>query len=425
MNHQSETYVAGAGFAELPIPIWIRVCRLVIAVGIFFLICTAAFVLNGWSWLTTAAATGPSVRFALAASLVVTLSFAVAALLWRLGAINRLFNVRRASGGKLFVFGGFRNAASPFFCVALTALSIVACGALLREIVRTFPLPRSLNRQALEVTAIASHENLVPIYLWDYSTWINPEFFKQMNLVLPYEKGPPQKLLPKVYFEDSKSHAIVLELHGKRPRHYDQKELNDVFSSSLPELRDWPLVLRLEHEAALSNANETVDSMSLIELRHAGNTSTYAIGSLWDKSTNGPTNAGRFFYWGPDGSVFQVKCPSPCNLSRSLELVQFPLDPKGSLASRLEWTKKTLQTLLEKIQSDPVKRQENETLLSLYLISLLTLDPRDPEAFFHLGKMARNRETILSAIRYGKDLGMERAQILELEGVLDRYSIGR
>jgi hypothetical protein len=58
--------------------------------------------------------------------------------------------------------------------------------------------------------------------------------------------------------------------------------------------------------------------------------------------------------------------------------------------------------------------------LSLYLVSLLTQDPRDPEAFFHLGKLARNRETATSAARFGRDLGLEPMKILELEATANR-----
>ena len=115
---------------------------------------------------------------------------------------------------------------------------------------------------------------------------------------------------------------------------------------------------------------------------------------------------------------------------RSLELIRFPSDPRGSHAERLEWTKATLKKLLDATEAGTgakpeaaAERAQRESLLSLYLVSLLTLDPRDPEAFFHLGKLARTRETILSAIRYGRDLGLEHAKIVELEAVADRLSL--
>jgi hypothetical protein len=77
----------------------------------------------------------------------------------------------------------------------------------------------------------------------------------------------------------------------------------------------------------------------------------------------------------------------------------------------------SIKKLLSSPPQGPDQKERYEKLLSLYLVSYLTLDPRDPEAFFHLGKLSRNKTTLLSAIQYGKDLGLEPAKILELKNL--------
>ena len=110
-------------------------------------------------------------------------------------------------------------------------------------------------------------------------------------------------------------------------------------------------------------------------------------------------------------------------MARMLELLEFSPDPKGSFQERFSWTTSTLKKLLRTTPLDnAAERTRHENLLQLYLISMLTLDPRDSEAFFHLGKLARNRETALSAMRYGRDLGMEPEKLLELQAVADKFN---
>ena len=423
--------VAGAGLAELPIPFWLRLARAGLALGISSLIFTSVFVLSGWRWVTDAGADGFSAGFAVASAALVTFAVGVPFALARAGFFNLIVNIRRGSDGKP-VFGGFRSAARPVAILALLGLLLGLTGLLANEGIRSCPLPELLSKVHYDILAPRPADKMVPVYFWDYATWVDPAMLDHVNIVVPYEKGPPQKLLPKIFFEDSGNHAIVLELHGRRPRSYSPTEVLDLFDSTVAHPRDWPLLWRLEREAGLAAEGMNAPILYLVRLNQGTRSQvTQAIGVPWDTSGSTPRpENGRLFFWGPDGSVFQVKCASPCTMARTLELIQFPPDPRGSHADRLEWTKATLKKLLEaaeavggaKPEAGP-ERARQDNLLSLYLVSLLTLDPKDPEAFFHLGKLARNRETILSAIRYGRDLGMEHAKIVELEAVADRLSL--
>ncbi len=421
--------VAGAGLAELPIPFWLRLLRGGLAVGIFALIFSSVFVLSGWRWVTDAGADGFSAGFALGVAALMTAALGIPYGLARAGALNTLLGIRRLAGGRT-VFGGFRGWLHPAFLLTLFSLIFGAAAFCAIEGVRSCPLPELLSKVHYDILAPRSSDKMVPVYFWDYATWVDPELFSKINLVIPYEKGPPQKLLPKIFFEDSSNHSIVLELHGRRPRSYSPSEVLNLFDSPVVHPRDWPLLWRLEREAGLTAEGLNTPILYLLRLGQGSSSQvTQAIGVPWDTSNSTPRpENGRIFFWGPDGSVFQIKCPSPCVMARTLELIQFPADPRGSHAERLEWTKATLKKLLEATGAGTkaeagTERARQESLLSLYLVSLLTLDPKDPETFFHLGKLARNRETILSAIRYGRDLGLEHAKIVELEAVADRLSL--
>ena len=409
--------VAGAGVAELPIPKWARLAKAAIVLATFMAAVSGTLALCGWEWIGD----GFNASVAMKIAAAVTVAIAVAVLPWLLGWLNTLLNIRWATSR--WVFGGFYrkwHLLRPILVLlGLVGISIMAT----HSAVQTSPLPELIAKVQREVQS--PKEGLLPVYFWDYATFIDPTWLETTNLVLPYEKGPPQKLLPKIYFQDVKSGAIVLELHGKRPRTYDVTQVLETFSSSVVLPRDWPLLFKLQKEAGLITDRVKASTLYLLRLRHADtSTVTQAIGVPWESSTpaSGNKASGRMFFWGPDGAVFQVKCPSPCTAASLLELVRFPADPRGSHAERLKWTKERLKKLLAEPmpESGSPARFARENLLSFYLVSMLTLDPRDPEAFFHLGKLAKNRETISSAIRYGRDLGLEPMKILELEATLDR-----
>lgn len=397
----------------MPVPLWVRAARLVLGVGVAAAILATAFVVNDWRWL----AQGYSSWNATVAAVAVTAAVAAAVLLLRLDAMRGIFGLRKSHEGK-WVYGGFlslgRRLLPWILCAGVYAIVLVmaALGA------RSSPVPTELLKARYDVQAPRENENLVPLYLWDYATWFDPGWLVENELVLPYEKGPPEKLLPKLYFQNRKSQETVLELHGRRPRTYPQGQVYALFNQPAVHPRTWPLLFNLKREAGLVQGGKPLFLMDLVT---ANASVTQAVGVPWQMGEGGPgaaadPEAGRVFFWEGDGSVFQVRCPPPCAMSRLLELVQFPTDARGSYPARREWTAGMLRKLLAQRPADP---KSHRNMLQLYLVSLLTLDPRDPEAFFHVGKLATNRETVHSAIRYGKDLGLEAAKIAELQMVAD------
>ena len=109
-----------------------------------------------------------------------------------------------------------------------------------------------------------------------------------------------------------------------------------------------------------------------------------------------------------------------CAAAPLLSRVEFPSDPRGSLTERRRWTGKQLRKLTDALtqEHDPKARAERENALSLYLVSYLSIDPRDAEAFFHLGKLAKSRDALESILKYGRDVGMEPYKILELQSLM-------
>ncbi|MEW6057448.1 MAG: hypothetical protein AB1540_12620 [Bdellovibrionota bacterium] len=412
-------HVAGAEVAEFEVPKILYVARLGIALGIFLTAALGALAAVGWGWLSE----GFSPAVALWGASIVTVASGLSVSSLKSNLIDKCLGLTRKD--KSIVFIGVKRALKVSFGLFLLAALGSSSIALLIHNISAFPLPSKLNRTRIEVRSASAEEKLWPVYFWDYATLIDPAELDRFNLIVPYEKGPPERLLSKVYWENPQTHSIELELHGKRPRAYSTELVAQLFASNQTHPRDWSLVWKLSKEAGLFSGRTQAESLHLIQLEQAGQPTTHAIGVPWTQNPNAErTGAGRFFFWGPDGSVFQVKCAQPCGLSRILELAQFAPDPKGSRAQRVSWTQATLKKLLGQLpevvsKKDATARRRHETLLNLYLISLLTLDPRDPEAFFHLGKLARNRETLLSAIRYGRDVGMQQAALVELESMLN------
>jgi hypothetical protein len=423
LSNKPNVRVAGLGEAELPVPAWVRWSRILLAAaGSGALLC-GCFALWGWSWVTgdswlAAAALG---------TLVVAAAAAIAVAAARTRFFDRLLGIKGTGEDRHFV--GFRSWLEVLPAAFVLFVECAGAGAAAWHSVRTCPIPSMYSKVRYEILPPGRDEGLVPVYLWDYATWFDPAWLDKYNLLLPYEKGPPQKLLPKVFFESTDKRVVELELHGRRPRSYPAEQVHAIFDSASPVVSPlrWPLVWLLLREAGLIVAGEGPPILYLIRVGQGSSNVTQAIGVPWESAplrgeTLDKSGSGRFFFWGPDGSVFQARCARPCRLARLLELVQFPPDPRGSHVERLEWTKAAIRKLLDAPMPAPesAERRRHESLLTLYLVSLLTLDPRDPETFFHLGKLARNRETISSAIRYGRDLGMDPARILELEATAEK-----
>lgn len=405
---QPSVSVAGAGVAELPVPLWARALKVLIPLGVFKAVVSVGFAAQGWNWVASGFTAETSAHMAL----VITFGAAVAiATVW-LGLVNKLLNIRKKNGR--LVFGGFYKKRQSLWPLLILAALFAIPSFAITYAVMTCPLPQALTKVNVEVPPPTGR--LSPIYFWDYATFIDPQWLDTHNLVLPYERGLPKRLLPKFYFQDVKKQKIAVELHGKRPRTYDQQLVHEVFNDPVVHPRNWPLLWKLQKEAGLITDGVQAATLYLLRLHQPGTSNvTQAIGVPW------PYGDGRVFFWGPDGGVFQVKCQAPCDLARMLELVQFPQDPKGSHASRLAWTKGRIRELLaQPMPTEHAAKARHENFLSLYLVSLLTLDPRDPEAFFHIGKLAKNRETAISAARYGRDLGLEPVKILELEATAER-----
>jgi hypothetical protein len=416
-----EYSVAGQGVARLAVPRWARAARLATAAGAFGCVVAGAFRLNGWRWVMDGLTPG----FAVIVAAVVTAGAAAAIATWRSGLLLAILALRRTKGE--LVYGGLTSWAQVVAAAAVPLTLLAGTAWCAASSARICPLPGSLVRTARQIPAPDQRRSL-PVYLWDYATWIDPEWLDTVDLVLPYEKGPPQKLLPKIYFADARAHAVELELHGRRPRSYPRPEVEALFASGALHPGDWPLVWKLEREAGLALEGGPVPALYLLELGHdrgaaADNTApTLAVGVPWDGIHK--QGEGRLFFWGSDGSVFQVRCADPCGESaaRVLERIRFPADPRGSAKERLEWTRRRIAKLLAAPvpPQDTTGRARYERTLTLYLVSMLTMDPRDPEAFFHIGKLAHNRETVLSALRYGRDVGLEQAKVFELEATAEK-----
>lgn len=405
-------HVSGRGFATYKIPAWIFLPRFVGA-----LFCASAAVLlgvwlSGWDWV----ATGFSNKVAAAAGTMAVIAFMLFYLVLRSRFLSSLWNLRKE--GSKIVYGGNAGALGAALSIAIVAVPLLICTGIGNQLSATFPVPRSLKQIKLQTPAagVPLSADLQPVFLWDYATAYNPAWFDDIEIVLPYEKGPPQKLLGSFYLQNRKTRALVASFHGKRPRQYDPARISELFSANenstsvFPPLASWPLLYTLTKEAGASGSRE----LDLFENQITQNGATATTRSIGVH--------GRVFLWGPDGGVFQVRCVDPCAIPEILNLARFPQDPTANLKERQDLTKRKLRALLESYPKDPAARTRHETELTLALISWLTLDPRDPEAFFHIGKLATNRETLNSAIRYGRDLNMNPAQLAELEAGLSRFS---
>jgi hypothetical protein len=322
------------------------------------------------------------------------------------------------------------------------AFVVVVCAALTYLAASTWwlssPLPRALRMHefpssfqiptTLEGTAIDGTSTL-PVVFWDYVTWIRADELAGLSLLLPYEKGPPAKLLGKVLFIRRSDNQLSLELSGKRPRAYPLEQVREAFSNTgelIFPSATWPLAYALATESGVAQTQQVSgrrSPMTLFQITRKSTTDgaanagsgTWAVGVPWtglNASTPDQDFAGRFAFLSPAGSVFQVRCPSPCDLGAWLERTSFwQAGGPETRRLQLQWTAQVLRKFLE----SPKSVNENKTWVILYLVSLLTQDPTEKEAYFHLGKLTDNPQTLRSAIRYGKDVGLDPARIAELE----------
>lgn len=290
----------------------------------------------------------------------------------------------------------------------LASLSLILSIIFTYHLYKGFPLPKErMILKSLVPDAPISKENL--FFFWDYSFWLTNEELAQIEIVLPYEKGPPYKLLSQIVFRHRKSHKLEWTLFGKRPRQYESSDVLDYFKASLsPSL--WKYSLHLMKEAGIA-LNEKINSFYLQPFEPIQSAPFHLVGMPpWVTGSNG-----RFFFLSPEGHVFQAFCPSPCAFQKIFQRLSFVESSQASYSERKRWAQ---QKILERLRN-PAHANPDE--LRMDLVSLLTIDPRDPEAFFHLGKLAQNRETLSSILRYAEDVGMDRAQRLELKSTLENF----
>ncbi len=426
-NDLPQIEVVGRGLGELPIPKRIRFLYFLILFGFFFFVLSFGFYLSNWKFLSS----GFSTLVALIGAFIITLAFGLSMYLVRSGIVRNILKIKKRKDGKDWVFTDYLNnleASKPILlAIALYGFSFT----FIYKIVETCPLPREIVRTLYRVST-GYNQKILPIFFWDYSTMIDPNWLKDRDIVIPYEKGPPEKLLSKIIFRNSKTKQVELELNGRRPRSYPQDKVYELFNqasnqSASNQARSsviwspsfYPLLYSLTKEAGLASLTKRPDQFYMIDYDNG----TKLIGIPWEDllSGNSKTIAGRFFFWGPDGSVFQVRCFEPCVAQDMLTRVQFPSDPRGSSEQRKIFTKNHIQKLLSFI-ADPKRPPEFEKQLLIYLVSYLTLDPRDAEAYFHIGKLAHNRDTVNAMIKYARDVRMEGAKVAELEATLNTLS---
>jgi hypothetical protein len=226
---------------------------------------------------------------------------------------------------------------------------------------------------------------------------------------------------------DAVTRRPLLELSGKRPRKIPDHDVELIFhnprGSSLTALWQFiPEMVRMEREAGMTGtAARPLWERPLLSLIHfgSGDEKVTAIGAPWP---TGSAGAGeevdqRLFLRAEGGAIFQMRVRDP-RLLAVVATVRMTHDARLTLKERKEWALEQVRTGLTRAFEPHAARAER-TRLMLALASLLTLDPRDPEAFFHLGKLAQDSDTIQAALRYGRDVGLEQAKIAELQAELE------
>ncbi|MGE4232929.1 MAG: hypothetical protein AB7F43_06315 [Bacteriovoracia bacterium] len=267
-----------------------------------------------------------------------------------------------------------------------------------------FPLPRVTK--FIEYQVARPPENAHQIFFWDYSTYVYSEWLDKIDVLVPYEKGPPNKLLSKIYLAQ-KDGRTLLELGGRKPRKLSKQDLSSLTSyfssnqSTLLQPQSWSLMSTIVNEVGFSPAE-----LTLFHLKNDSSVTTY-ISETEFFSKKEPSKG---LLIGLDGSLFSVQYSGESSLNRMVELSSFEKDPRHTAQKRYNFTKQKISQLLQEKPSE-----QTEVLLKLYLASILSIYPAEKDAYFHLGRLSTNRMTVLSMIRYGRDVGLSHAQIFELQ----------
>lgn len=300
------------------------------------------------------------------------------------------------------------------------------------------PLPKRLTVHPVSNRIPLSDDEkskILPVFFWDYSTLVDPATLRNTEIVIPYEKGPPEKLLSRILFRDLKTHEPLLELDGRRPRTFDLNTVERVFSEmaayeTIPVTGDSAvLIYQLQKEAGIIDrhgnfiSGHRPEMLNLVRFESG----TRLIGIPWTElaMASDKDQSGHFFFLGNDGSIFQVRCFGTCRLRDLLVHVEFLSDPHASVASRAQFIRDRLKKILTEkptentnTDSQLSNKLDFENRLTLYLASLITLMPQETEAYFHLGQLTHNRDTLEAMIRYGEDLKMDPAELAELKSKL-------
>ena len=128
-------------------------------------------------------------------------------------------------------FADFRNDAEKAKPIALALALYGSSFYFTYQIIETCPLPREIVRTVYRVST-GYTPDLLPVFFWDFSTMIDPKWLKDHDLIIPYEKGPPEKLLSKIIFRNSKTKQFELEFNGRRPRSYPQDKVYELFNKA-------------------------------------------------------------------------------------------------------------------------------------------------------------------------------------------------
>jgi hypothetical protein len=315
-------------------------------------------------------------------------------------------------------------------------------GAAIYQLASTSPIPRTIVENTIipqgdfvnAPTAAQTNDHtnardlsLKPYQFWGMGLLLPQSLTSRISVNLPYEKGPPEKFLSRIILKDSKTGAFIAELHGPRPRLYKNYQVDPVFTlhnqyNLLRVFEYLPEIVNLELEAGLwgSRTSEGRPDMSvnplgkrrpiLTRTKIAG-TPVEFIGSPW----SGDSSEIRFIVrHNQTGVIHQVRL-ADATLKQSFEQIVLVDD---LAAQRPQGRNQSQMRLRDEMAAAVENKVVNEALI-LRLVSLLTIDPRDPEAFYHLGKLTKDRNTLHAALRYGRDVGLAPTKLAELQSRFD------
>lgn len=405
-NNWGSTKIIGSGVTKEPLSNLLKSIRILFYISLYLFLFLLPQRVFGFHWIFSGLSVLQSILISVWITLVV---FILRKYHSKIDLI--LFNIKKESNQLQFY--GFRNQIEKIRAYLLTGLTFLTVVYIPFQAADELSIPKKIEIQRFSQNTIRN-ESSMPVFFWDYSTFIPIDWLKDRDIIIPYEKGLPQKLLSKIYFRNNKTHMMELELHGKRPRNFSYVELQGLFDrvskNSVEKYKPKAMSLFywIRFEAGLTHT----DARELFHLYY--DNGTHLFGIPWTEK-----NGGRFFFLGPDGAIFQVRCHNPCQATDLLAYVKFPDDPKGSYRQRQEFVseqiKKFLKKLTESAKTDIEQRATYETILRIYLASYITLNPAASEAFFHLGKLTKSRDALGNIIRYAKDLKMDPAALAELE----------